>query len=132
MPRKGNQERPKGPQRIAGREILRARLLVDGTVEDGGYLAHLVGEGNEFLGQEGLHSVGKSFVRFVMDFDEKAIGADGNSGAGKRQDFVAFACAVAGIDKNGKMAAFFYGGNNSEIKRVARKIRECSNAALAQ
>src|SRR6266576_6849343 len=130
MPRKGNQERAKGPQE-SSREKQWARL-VDGAVEDGGDLAHLVGEGDEFFGEKGLHAVGEGFVRFVMDFDEQAIGADGDSSARQRQDFVAFAGAVAGIDKNGKMAAFFYRRNNGEVQRVARKIGECSNAALAQ
>src|SRR5216684_794912 len=64
-----------------------------------------------------------------MNFDEEAIGADGDRGAGKRQNFVALAGAVAGIDKNREMAAFFYGRNDGEIERVAGKIGEGSNAA---
>src|SRR5713101_4097324 len=106
-------------------------LLIDGTVEDGGDLAHFVGEGYEFLGEEGLHAVGEGFVRLVMDFDEQAIGADGDGRARKRQDFVAFASAVAGIDENGKVAAFFYSRNDSEVEGVARKIGEGADAALA-
>ena len=99
--------------------MLIARRLVNGAVEDSGDLTHVVGEGDEFLGQKRLHAVGERFVRLVMDFDEKAIRADGDSGARKRQDFVAFARAMAGINKNGKMAAFFYRGNNSEVECVA-------------
>ena len=82
-------------------------------------MTHVVGEGDEFLGQKRLHAVGERFVRLVMDFDEKAIRADGDSGARKRQDFVALAGAVAGIDEDWKMAALFYRGNNSEVECVA-------------
>ncbi len=105
---------------------------IDGAVEDGCDLAHFVGEGDEFLGEEGLHAVGERFVRLVMNFDEEAIGADGDGGAGERQHFVALASAVAGIDKNGEMAAFFYRRDDGEVEGVARKIGERSNAALAQ
>ncbi len=101
-------------------------------MEDGGDLAHFVGEGDELLGKEGLHAVGEGFFRLVMNFDEEAIGADGDRGAGKRQNFVALAGAVAGIDKNREMAAFFYRGNDGEIERVAGKIGEGSNAAFAE
>jgi len=45
---------------------------IDGAVEDGRDLAHFVGEGDEFLGEEGLHAVGERFVRLVMNFDEEA------------------------------------------------------------
>jgi len=99
--------------------MLIARRLVNGAVEDSGDLTHVVGEGDEFLGQKRLHAVGERFVRLVMDFDEKAIRADGDSGARKRQDFVALAGAVAGIDEDWKMAALFYRGNNSEVECVA-------------
>src|SRR5260370_471052 len=100
------------------RRVTRGRL-VDGAVEDGGDLAHFVGEGDEFLGEKGLHAVGEGFFRLVMDFDEQAIGADGDGGARKRQNFVALAGAVTGIDKNGEMAAFFYGGISGQGRRVA-------------
>src|SRR5437660_10288228 len=112
--------------------MLIARRLVNGAVEDSGDLAHFVGEGDEFLRQKRLHAVGERFVRLVMNFDEKAIRADGDSGARKRQDFVAFAGAVAGINEDWKMAALFYGGNKSEGECVAGKIGERSNAALGE
>ena len=82
-------------------------------------MAHFVGEGDKFLGELGLHAVGERLVWLVMDFDEQAIGADRDGGARQRQNFVALACAVAGIDKNGEMAAFFDGGDYGEIKRIA-------------
>src|SRR5438309_173710 len=69
--------------RIVGRKIPSAGRLVDRAVEDGGDLAHLVGQGDEFFWEKGLHTVGQSFVRLVMDFDEQAIRTDGDSGAGK-------------------------------------------------
>ena len=113
------------------RQVARNRL-VNGPMEDGGDLAHFVGKGDEFLGEEGLHAVGEGLVGLVMDFDEEAIGADGDSGARERQNFVPFAGAVAGIDKDGEMAALFYGRHDGEVEGVARKIRERSNATLAE
>jgi len=82
-------------------------------------LAHFVGEGDEFLGEEGLHAVGERLVRLVMNFDEETIGADGYGGAGERQNFVALAGAVAGIDKDREMAAFFYRRDDGEVQGVA-------------
>src|SRR5260370_10810164 len=67
-----------------------------------------------------------------MDFDEQAISANGYGRARKRQNFVALAGAVAGIDEDGKMAALFHGRNNGEVEGVARKIGECADAALAE
>ena len=101
-------------------------------MEDGGDLPHFFGERNEFFGKEGLHAIRESLVGLVMDFDEQAISADSDSGAGKRQNFVALAGAVAGINKNGEMAAFFYRWNDGEVERVAGEIGEGANAALAE
>ena len=97
----------------------RATPSVDSAVEDGGDLAHFVGEDGKFFGEDGLHAVGESFVRLVMDFDEQAIGADGDSCAGERKNFVALAGAMAGIDEDGEVAAFFDGWDYGEIERVA-------------
>src|SRR5258708_15782415 len=113
------------------RRVTRGRL-VDGAVEDGGDLAHFVGEGDEFLGEKGLHAVGEGFFRLVMDFDEQAIGADGDGGARKRQNFVALAGAVAGIDKNRKMAAFFYGGRRSRGTGVCGESIRTSDSDTAR
>src|SRR5258708_2110511 len=82
------------------RQAARNRL-VNGPMEDGGDLAHVVGEGDEFLGEEGLHAIGEGFLRLVMNFNEEAISANGDSGSGERQHFVTLAGAVAGIDENG-------------------------------
>ena len=82
------------------RQVARNRLI-NGPVEDGGDLAHFVGKGDEFLGEEGLHAVGEGFFRLVMNFNEETIGPDRHSGSGERQHFVALAGAVAGIDENG-------------------------------
>jgi len=105
---------------------------INGAVEDGGDLAHFAGEDGEFFGEDGLHAVGEGFLGFVMDFDEEAIGADGYGGARERENFVAFAGAVAGIDEDGEMTAFFDGGDDGEVESVARKIGERSNAAFAE
>src|SRR2546421_8877977 len=111
--------------------MLIARRLVNGAVEDSGDLAHFVGEGDEFLRQKRLHAVGERFVRLVMNFDEKAIRADGDSGARKRQDFVAFAGAVAGINEDWKMAALFYGGAKRQGEGVLRGKEENLTTARA-
>src|ERR1700687_1120427 len=105
---------------------------VDGAVEDGGDLTHLVGEGGEFFGKDGLHAVGESFVRLVMDFDEEAIGADSDGGSWKRENFVALAGSVGRIDEDRKVAALFDGRYDGEVERVARKIGEGAHAALTE
>ena len=76
-------------------------------------------EGGEFGWEDGLHAVRESFLGLVMDFNEEAVGAYCDRGAGERENFVAFAGAVAGIDKDRKMAAFFYSGNDGEVQGVA-------------
>ena len=88
-------------------------------MEDGGDLSHFVGENREFFGKDGLHAVGESFVRFVMDFDEQAIGANSDGGAGKRENLVPFAGAMAGIDEDGQVAALLDRGDDGEVKGVA-------------
>jgi len=88
-------------------------------VEDGGDLAHFVGEDREFFREDGLHAVGEGFVRFVMNFDEQAIGSDGDGSAGEGKNFVALAGAVARIDKDGQVAALLDRGDNGEVERVA-------------
>ena len=93
---------------------------------------HFVDEGGEFFGQDGLHAVGEGVVGVVVDFDEQAIGADGDGGAGERKNFVALAGAVAGIDEDRQVAALFDGGNDGEVERVAREVGEGADAALAE
>ncbi len=88
-------------------------------MEDGGDLAHFTGEGDEFLGEQGLHAVGEGFVRLMMNLDEQTIGSYSDSCAGEWQDFVAIDGNVAGIDKDGKMATLFYGRNDGEVEGVA-------------
>jgi hypothetical protein len=95
-------------------------------------LAHFVGEGGEFFGEDGLHAVGERFVRFVVDFDEQAIGADSHGGAGERENFVALAGTVTGVDEDGEVAAFFYSGHDGEVQSVAGKIGEGAHAAFAK
>src|SRR5580700_210786 len=67
-----------------------------------------------------------------MNFDQEAVGAYGSCGEGQRKNFVALAGAVAGIDEDGKMAAFFYGGNDGEVEGVARKVGEGADAAFTE
>src|SRR5215470_4046573 len=105
---------------------------IDGAMEDGGDLAHLVGELGELFGEDGLHAIGKRFLRLMVNFDKETVGAYGNSRARKRQDFVALARAVARINKDGQMAPPLHRWNDSEVESVARKIRKCANAAFAE
>src|SRR3979411_1796700 len=91
--------------------MVKLRALIDFAVEHGGDLADLVDQFGELGGENGLHAVGEGLVWSMMDFDEQAVGANGCGGARERQNFVAFARAVTGIDQDGQMAAFFYGGN---------------------
>ena len=76
-------------------------------------------EGGEFGWEDGLHAVRESFLGLVMDFNEEAVGAYCDRGAGERENFVAFAGAVAGIDEDREMAAFFYRGDYRKIESVA-------------
>ena len=105
---------------------------VDMAVEDGGDLADFGGEFGEFGWEDGLDAVREGLFGLMMDFDEEAVGADSHGGAGERENFVALAGAVAGIDKDGQVAALFYRGNNSEIEGVAGKIGKGTHAALAE
>ena len=108
------------------------RALVDVAVEDGGDLADFGDEFGEFGGEDGLHAVGEGLVGGVVDFDEEAVGSYGGGGAGERQDFVALAGAVAGIDQDGQVAAFFYGGDDGEVEGVAGVVGESADAAFAE
>ena len=118
----------------AGRGCSRSfsRWLIDRAVKHGSNLAHFVGEGEELFWEDGLHAVGESFIGFVVDFDEEAVGSNGNSGAGKRQNFVAFAGAVTGVNENRKVAAFFDGGDDGEVQSIAGEIGESADAAFAE
>ena len=79
-----------------------------------------------------MHAVGEGFFRLMVDFDEEAIGTDGDSGAGERENFVALAGAVTGVDEDGEVAAFFDRGNNGEVESVAGKIGEGADATFAE
>ena len=109
-----------------------AVALVDFAVEDGGDLADFGDEFDQFAGENGLHAVGEGGVGAVMNFDEQAVGADGDRGAGKRQNFVAFAGAVAGIDEDRQVAALLHGGNDGEVEGVAGMVGESAHAAFAE
>ena len=58
------------------------RALVDVAMEDGGDEADFFNEDGEFGGQDGLHAVGEGVFGLMVDFDEQAVGADGDGGAG--------------------------------------------------
>ena len=101
-------------------------------MEDGGDLADFADEFGELFGEDGLHAVGEGFFGFVVNFDEEAIGANSDRGAGKRQDLVALAGAVRRVDEDREMAAFLDGGNDGEIQGIAGEVREGADAAFAE
>ena len=101
-------------------------------MEDGGNLADFGEQRGKLVGEDGLDAVGKGFFGLVMDFDEEAIGANGDGGAGKRENFVALAGTVRGIDEDGEVAAFFDGGNDRQVQGVAGEIGEGAHAAFAE
>jgi len=104
----------KGPSRLrVSRSACATRFgLVDVAVEDLGDLADFGLEFCEFGGEDGLHAVGEGFFGLMMDFDEEAVTTNGYGGAGERENFMALAGAVAGIDEDGQVAALFYGGHD--------------------
>src|SRR5258708_33143708 len=65
------------------REVASNRL-VNGPVEDGGDLAHFVGEGDGFLGAGGLHAIGEGIFQLGMNFNEQHISSRGRSGTADR------------------------------------------------
>jgi len=76
----------------------------------------------------------RAFLRLVMNFNEEAISAKrrqqqlGESGS----TLWALAGAVAGIDENGQVTAFFLtAGDDGEVKGIARKKseRRCAHRA---
>src|SRR5260370_14378160 len=54
---------------------------VDRAMNHRGDLADFFGEELKFAGKNGLHSVREGFVGLMVDFNEKAVGADGASRA---------------------------------------------------
>ena len=87
---------------------------------------------DELLRKDGLHAVGEGFFGFVVNFDEEAIGTNGDGGAGERKNLVAFASTVRGIDENGKVAAFFDRGDDRKIERVAGEVGERADSPFAE
>src|SRR5216683_2533886 len=114
------------------RELILFSLSVDLPMQHCGDLPHLFGEFGKFLGQNRLHAVGESLVRLVVDFHQQSIRANGNGCARERQDFVAFAGAMAGVNQDRQVTASFHRRHDGQIQRVARVIGESADAAFAQ
>ena len=106
--------------------------LIDFSMKYVGDAADFVRERREFAGDDGLHAVGERFFGLVVNFDEETVGADGDCGERQGKYFVALAGAVGRIDHDRQMAAALDGRHDGEIQRVARKIGESSDAALAE
>jgi len=101
-------------------------------VKQRGDLADFFGKLRKFVGEDGLHAVRESLFGLVMNFDKEAVGADGDGGARKRQNFVAHAGAVTRVHDDGQMAAALDGGNDGEVERIAGMVGEGAHAALAE
>ncbi len=86
----------------------------------------------ELVGVDGLRAVGERLLRLVVHFDDDAVGAGGDGGAGHGQHVVALAGAVAGVDEDGQVAEALHGGNDAEVERVAGVIGKGAHAALAE
>src|SRR5216684_1581191 len=99
------------------RELILFSLSVDLPMQHCGDLPHLFGEFGKFLGQNRLHAVGESLVRLVVDFHQQSIRANGNGCARERQDFVAFAGAMAGVNQDRQVTASFHRRHDGQIQR---------------
>src|SRR5260370_10016922 len=97
---------------------------VDCAMNHRGDLADFLGEDPKFARKNGLHSVREGFVGLMVDFDEKAIGAGGDSGARQREHFVAASGSGAGVHENGNVASLLHRGGDRQIQGVARLVPE--------
>src|SRR5205807_5433544 len=104
--------------------LSRSAWSVYGAVEDGGDLSHFVREVGKLFRENRLDAVGESFFRFVMNFDEQSVGANGDGRTGERQNLVTLPGAMAGVDENGQVAALFDRRDDREVQSVARKVRK--------
>src|SRR5216683_99189 len=104
----------------------------DATADGGGDDAEFAHELRELAGLERLRAVGERVVGIVVDFDEEAISAGGNRGAGHWRHFVAAAGAVRRIGNHGQVGKFFDDGNGCDVESVAGVGFERANAALAE
>src|SRR5271157_4134531 len=86
----------------------------------------------ELLRVKRLLAVTECAVGIGMNFDDEAVCAHGNSSPRQRRNFVALACAVAGIDDDGQMTQSLYCRHNAEIKGITRVIGKGAHPALAQ
>ena len=71
-------------------------------------------------------------IGVVVDFDEQAIGAGSDRGAGHGRNFVAAAGAVRRIGDDRQMRKFFDDRNGGDVECVARVGLKGADAALAE
>src|SRR5882672_6838717 len=83
------------------REVASNRL-VNGPVEDGGDLAHFVGEDDEFLGEEGLHAIGEGAHAALAE--HYVVIALRENVLGGHEEFVE-RCGHAALEENGFLGA---------------------------
>src|ERR1044072_1843429 len=82
--------------------------------------------------RERLRAVRESPLGLIVDFDDKTVGAAGDARARERRDHMILARAVRGVDDYGEVRDALDGGHGREVERVARMLRECAYAALAE
>ncbi len=98
----------------------------------GAICCEFVHHDGELVGVDGLRAVREGFFRLVVDFNQDAVCAGGNGGAGHGQNAVATTGAVAGVDQDGQVAEALDGGDDAEVKGVSGVIGEGAHAALAE
>ena len=79
-----------------------------------------------------LRAVGEGALGVVVDFDDEAVGPDGDAGPRQRRDHVVLARPVRGVDDDRQVREAADGGDGREVERVARVLREGADAALAE
>ena len=67
-----------------------------------------------------------------MDFDQQAVGADGDSGARERDDHVGATSGVTGVDEDRQMRFLLRHGDGTQVERVAAGVFEGADAPFAE
>src|SRR5947199_4703920 len=102
------------------------------AVKDRSNLAYFRHQLIKLVREDGLGAIGKRMIRIVVDLYQQAVSAHSNRSARKRNNFVAFAGTMAGINHNRKMAEPLYRGHNAQVERIASVIGKGAYPALAQ
>src|SRR5262249_46185185 len=93
--------------------------------------SQLTHELGELLRIQGLCSVGKRFVRAIVNLNQKTVCSGGDGRAPHRSNLVAASGAVRGIGHNGQVGQFFDDWDGGDIERVASVRLKSADTALA-